>query len=500
MYTVIFESDSDAANYLVTTKGRSIPVDVVDSTFVNNIRSDRSQTDHIIIAHPDFLQTAEGLKLDRERQGLISRLVSLADIYATYSGGTPAPEAIRMFLHEAYHTWDRPKPGFVVLVGAGHWDPKGHFRYATSYYPSFVPSYINTQGNKAAASDNVFVCLEGNDLMPEMALGRIPVTTAAELQGYVEKLAGYRSIPYGVDPQVIMVADHDKQGSGPSGDISYVYDFMQHAESVISVMRPEVGVRRLYADVEQDSAGIRQGLLDVVNSNQALGLSYFGHGGFEEWGAAQFLSIGSLSSLQVGHKPLVIMESDCLAADFYNLGDDSLGDRMIRALGKGAVVYVGSSGQSGSSDKQALMKNLFTLVYREDQRVLGAAFTQAKVRSLLKADSDVGSAVQHALLLGDPSVKMDLPYPSAPTGITIEYGLSEIEIGWEPDTKLDVHYNVHRTFDAPSKWLGKKGKRENKKRRWNKVNKRPVRGHRFRFRASKKVKAYFRVTADRLTP
>jgi len=467
-YTAVFAVRIDAQHtYMVTGSVRSIAASTVTSSNVNDIRSNRDQVDHLIITHSTFASGAAELALDRASQGIKSRIVDVDDIYASYSGGTVTPHAIRMFLHETYRTSDRRNPASVVLVGNTHWDPKGHHATAAATYASLVPSYNLTDQNKPSVSDNPFVCLDGDDIMPDMAIGRLPVNNVEEMSNYLRKLKDYRDIPYGVNPTSIFVTDEDDGG----------FHFEAHAEEAISKLPDTISVTRKYADIENYSAGITQSLIDAANSNQAYAFAYFGHGGYHQWGAAGYFDEGQLANLNPGHKPLVFIESDCFTADFYSLAEQCLGDSAIRSP-VGAVAYLGNTGLSASVSKQGFMRHLYQIMFNEE-RLIGLAHSKAKVQALMQRPEDVGAAIRNSVMLGDPTVKFDIPFPEPPASVegNQEHEIGYIELNWAPAERMaeeGIHYDVYRSFDPPSKHLGKKGKKENAKRVFVKANDEPI--------------------------
>ncbi len=87
----------------------------------------------------------------------------------------------------------RPRPQYVLLVGDGHYDFKGAMR---ADLPNLIPPYlldVDTEIGETAA-DNRFVGVDGDaDLLPDMALGRIPAKTPADVTAVVDKILAYEN-------------------------------------------------------------------------------------------------------------------------------------------------------------------------------------------------------------------------------------------------------------------------------------------------------------------
>jgi hypothetical protein len=77
-----------------------------------------------MIAPREFLEAAQPLVERRRSQGLVSRAVSFEQIVSEFGHGRPTAEPIREFLEHAYHSWRRPSPRYVVLVGDATYDPR----------------------------------------------------------------------------------------------------------------------------------------------------------------------------------------------------------------------------------------------------------------------------------------------------------------------------------------------------------------------------------------
>ena len=144
-------------------------------------------------------------------QGLRVAKVDVQDIYDAYSGGLVDPEAIRSFLAYAYRNWNggggltKPPapPKYVLLVGDGHYDFKGVTRTGLL---NLIPPYLIRIDPRIGetAADNRYVSVDGpSDFMPDMAIGRIPAQTSADVTAVVDKIIAYEdpNVAHGGDWQ-----------------------------------------------------------------------------------------------------------------------------------------------------------------------------------------------------------------------------------------------------------------------------------------------------------
>ena len=95
----------------------------------------------------------------------------------------------------------------TVIILAWHPDGKA----------DLVPTYLGYRGSLgssvgATASDNWFVCVDGDDPLPDMVIGRLCVKTIQDLQNIIDKIETYEnSQPDEWQSRVLFAADSDDQ-------------------------------------------------------------------------------------------------------------------------------------------------------------------------------------------------------------------------------------------------------------------------------------------------
>ena len=104
----------------------------------SNLQATANGADQIIITHPDFVTDALRLRDLRAAQGLRSVVVDVQDVYDEFGYGIVGVAPIHDFLAYAYAHWQAPAPSYVVLVGDGHYDPKG---YLATGQGNYIPAY-----------------------------------------------------------------------------------------------------------------------------------------------------------------------------------------------------------------------------------------------------------------------------------------------------------------------------------------------------------------------
>jgi hypothetical protein len=132
----------------------------------------RNQADYLLVAPRELLPAASPLLALREGQGLRTKAVTLEDVFDAFGFGEASPDALKRFLAHAYHSWQRPSPRYVVLLGDATYDPKDHLKTGV---PNRIPPLITRTTYLWTASDLSSRRLNGGDPLPDLALGRLPV-------------------------------------------------------------------------------------------------------------------------------------------------------------------------------------------------------------------------------------------------------------------------------------------------------------------------------------
>ena len=119
---------------------------------------------------------------------LYFKSVAIEDVYAEFGFGETSPEALRDFLSYAYHKWRRPSLRYVVLLGDATYDFKD---YLETGIANQVPPLIVKTTYMWTASDPGYAAVNGEDLLPDIALGRLAASTVGEAEEMVAKILGY---------------------------------------------------------------------------------------------------------------------------------------------------------------------------------------------------------------------------------------------------------------------------------------------------------------------
>jgi hypothetical protein len=146
------------------------------------LKSTRNRADYLLIAPRRFLDEAKPLLDLRVRQGLLPRAVAVEQVFDDFGFGETRPQALQDFISYAYHYWSSPRLRYVLLVGDATFDFKDYLQLGivNQVPPLIVPtSYIWT------VSDPTLAAVNGGDILPDVAIGRLPAANEGEVQTMV---------------------------------------------------------------------------------------------------------------------------------------------------------------------------------------------------------------------------------------------------------------------------------------------------------------------------
>jgi hypothetical protein len=359
---------------------------------------------HLIIAHPSMAPALKPLVDLREEQGLSTAVVNVLGIYDAWGDGRPDPEAIRAFIAEAYATWD-PRPTYLLLVGDGSFDPRG---YRESSPPTLIPPYLASTDRWAGetASDNRYACVDGDDTLPDLMLGRLPVDSPTEAQAAVEKIIAYETVaaPDNWHARVLLVADDPDRGG----------DFIASSELVAGLIPPSFTVTRHYCSGEDplvsdcapgDVASLQTELMTDWN-NGALLLQFTGHASWQQWAAERLIHLEDLEGL-VNHERLpIVLGMTCFTSAFHR-PEPTLDESLVTSASGGAVATWGATGMGVDTGHSDLAHGFYRAVFSTNVQRIGEA-TLAGKQHLATAGRHP-DLLDTFILLGDPAMTFQRP-------------------------------------------------------------------------------------------
>ncbi len=382
-YSVTFAGSKAAATYHVSTV-EALHGPAVEPALVVPDLLDRP-AELLIVAHRDFLAGIEPLAAARRGEGLSVRVVDVADVYSRFSHGVVDPEAIRAYLRSAREGLETR---YVLLVGGDTYD---YLDYLGLGSISFIPTlYAQTHPIvRFAPVDPLLTDLDG-DAVPDLAIGRLPVRTAAELQAVVEKTLEYGDAGYA--QSTVMAADAFDVGSGVS--------FSAGSEEMLSQLPPSWPAERAYID-ELGVAGAHDFLIQQINAGVGL-TNYFGHSGLGVWSFHRLFDLADAAALENSGRPTVVTQWGCWNTYYVSPVYETLAEGLLLAADRGAAAVLGNTALTETSSELALGSRLFAQLALPGQ-TLGDSLQAAK-QDLAAAHPELIDVLLGFTLLGDPTL------------------------------------------------------------------------------------------------
>lgn len=356
-----------------------------------NLRARDQQADYLIITHPDFVDAIRPLAQWREQHGLKTRIVTTAEIYNEFGYGAESPTAIRDLIAWAVHQWTPPSPRYVLLIGKASYDYRN---YLNAPNKNLLPTFlVHTPNLGQAGSDNRFVALAQNSVRPALAIGRIPAKTPEQVALVVKKTIGYESSqPASWRRAAVFIADSKEPQFAESSD--------RLASKLSTVMQPQ----KIYLQSYQgDLNKARADLIARWNAGASL-VTYIGHGSIDTWAEGPLFSSENVRDIKNGDRLPILFTPTCLDGFFYHPQKDSLAEALLFKTDGGIVAGLVPTGLSFPFAQDALMDQLYQLLFTPTPPSLGDAMTLAK-QKIASDTPELQEVIETFVLLGDPALK-----------------------------------------------------------------------------------------------
>ncbi len=414
-YTAAFVADqSTEQKYAIAAEPALLsPSRIKLSTYIG-LKTPDNSAQYVIISHEDFLSQAQRLAIFRQKWGIVTRLISVENIYDEFNHSLIHPTAIRDAISYFYHSWQPPQLKYVLLVGDWSWD----WHNVDGHQPqNFIPTWYVPHPLLEYATDAYFASVEGDDFIPEVALARIPVKTIQEAETIVNKLINYE-INFTDDAwrhKVLLTA-------------SAMANFHIYCDTLVNdFLHDDYIVGRAYCRGDSP-LDVTQEIIDECNTGIGL-LVYAGHGSRYYWltgtnnaHSAQEMEYNfqpeKNDQIHNPYKTPIVFAATCFTNNFDNPADrNCIGEKFLIKPDGGALGVIASSSYSYIENDKIFMSELFEAAFDEHKPYLGDIFLYASQTCPSE------EAVKMFLLLGDPLSRHGLrPLPPGAAQVKGEFG------------------------------------------------------------------------------
>ncbi|MFP4580681.1 MAG: C25 family cysteine peptidase [Candidatus Sumerlaeia bacterium] len=401
-----------------------------------DIRNPDLEADYLIIYHDSLKEQALRLADHRTSQGLSVKMVSVDTIYQEFNRGAASPRAIKDFLLHSLRHWKKP-PVYVCLFGDATSDYRNELRFDVD---NLVPAYTYETKDEKWASELWYANLLGDDLLPDILMGRLAVRNAEDADEVVRKIVEYdNASPLGPwRNRAVYCADHTGFSDAmekirteyrpPSVKAQRIYLEEYPWEDNFYLPREIVKSKRLMV-----STAATLDILDTLNRGAALVL-YMGHGSPNIWSNERIWFGGespnsdNLNLRNEGRLPFVVTFTCNQGAFDYPKPPwhICISEDMMRVKDGGAIALYVPSGPGFTSIHEKVAHPLMQALFRDGVRGLGELIGLSRVYFVLdnlhspQKDPEPGQAIETSveeilrmyILLGDPALELEMPATS----------------------------------------------------------------------------------------
>ena len=359
---------------------------VIDSYIDKDIlqRSFCGGEEFLILTHPDFTEAAHRLASWKREKGITTSVVNVND---GDGAGPDTKEEIDEFIENRFSRCN-VRPSYVLLLGDAEF---------------IAPFYKNTSGSNTTGTDYPYALLSSdNDLIPDFALGRIPVDTLEQANTVVDKIINYESNPpslssfykrVGIASEFQCCKTTGQEGRDQRSfietsefvrneltDHGYRVDRI-YTEKVEAGYDGDPTPRRFYngtllpAGIDADSGfewdGDTNDIVNAFNEGRFLFL-HRDHGSKNGWANPSFKS-ANIQDLTNGELLPVVFSVNCSSGLFdnetangdydTNVDDVLFAERLLRKSDGGAVGILGDTRDSPTWANSALTRGFFDAVW-----------------------------------------------------------------------------------------------------------------------------------------
>jgi len=406
----------------------TLDTEAIDETLLDVSLSDESsdadEPPVVFEPHPDppaipvaYLVTSELLRPAFEELAILHSLIGLPTVVVTIEsicGTTCDDDDPRNDTAAALKAWTMSRPGirFLILGGDIEIIPSRaiHDRYsnlvAGTFEEDFKSDHYFADFSEWDTNHDGIYAEEGvdsPDLLPEIAVSRIPVSDLAEAMRYIAKVQHYLTAfnPTNV-PKALLLANIATTYNGVAIHAGYYFEAEGRTASLIP---PTFAVRRLYTPTIP-MPSLQAEALTLEKERQALegGVNLVIHNGH---GSPNLLTCeqannslnftGEMAYNLVNETPFIFLSCACQAGQFeapftwhYTdsqgnpkerfFPDDAAGERLINAPNGGAILYLGNTttglGLAGGSQ---LIDEMVRYLFLHERPLFGDALVAARL-------------------------------------------------------------------------------------------------------------------------
>ncbi len=378
--------------------------------------SDRGSGNYLIVTAPAYATQIAPFAAFKQSQGYT------VSTWTAPAGSTST--AIKTYIQGL---WNTPAaPDYILLVGD------------TDTIPAWTGG-----GAGSPQTDLPYACMDGSaDWFPDIAIGRFPARTAAQLDAMLAKTLYYEEASF-ADPDYLM------RSVWMASNDNYTVSEGTHNWCINTYMIPlGYSYDKLYCHTYNATT---QQVRNAFNNGRFFGI-YSGHGGNTSWADGPSFTQSDVNGLTNVNMYPMICSFACVTGSFTDV--ECFMETWVRAPSKGAVTAWGSSVNSYWTEDDVLQRRLFDVIFDDQDPVpsdLGPIYNETKMRYLAQMGNNSTTRRYFEMynLMGDPALWV-VQSPVAPTGLRVTPGTSLTATGqaYGPFHPNSITYTLENQGDT----------------------------------------------------
>ncbi len=414
-----------------------------------NLHGESQGAPYVIITPKEFYDEAKRLatfRMSGSKVPMNTIVVKTDEIYNEFSGGVKDVSAVRDYLRYGFQNWTT-KPMYVMLFGHGDYD----FRNIEGYSNNYIFPYETQESLDqiySYNSDDYFARVDYDDMVIDLAVGRMPARTVAEAKTCVDKIIAYEtsSDRSAWRNLVTLVADDGWHSKDWEGTVH-----TENSEYLSKALPSSFDQKKIYlaayptaiTSFGRTKPGVNEAIIRAINEGTLL-LNYVGHGSPELW-ADEHVFVKDVTIPQLKNKNLFFLTAaTCDFCYFDRPNITCSAEELVFEENYGAVGCFASTRPGYSQPNIDLAIALYQNLLQSHRDTLNLCFPVGLLYFQAKTNkSDINDLKFH--LLCDPALRLNLPQLGATVdSINKQPATAAIQI------KALSHVNVKGTVLAPN--------------------------------------------------
>ncbi len=389
-----------------------------------------TQSDMIIVSHPNFLSQAAQLATFHTNEGLTVDIVTPQQIYNEFSSGSQDIIAVRDFLRMLYEraptSADVPK--YLLLFGDGSFDNKNRIVGNTNFIPTYQsPNSIDVIGS--LVSDDYYGLLDptegawsGTEYV-DIAIGRLPVKSKEEADNVINKILNYNT-PYSMAEwrnRITSIGDDEDNNTHMSQ--------ANILAGIVEANNKEYNINKIYFDAfkQESTPGgsrypeVNTAINSAVNKGSLI-VNYTGHGGESGWAHERVLKVSDVNEWENTTGFPLFVTATCEFSRFDDPNRTTAGE-LVLLNPTGGIALFTTVRLVFSAPNHALNISFYNEVFTKVNNqfpTMGEVFMSVKNLHASVPNN------RNFTLLGDPALRLAYPIHEAITtkinGINVSLG------------------------------------------------------------------------------